>query len=732
MQRRETIHISLGSSANAVTAHLLNLQGLAATGPGAPCDPNVTHSIGRASSSNHSSANEVWVPRVLFVDEPANFRYITSSDQQASANTTVPTWSGSIEHISPLNGLAVVGNHDTTEQPPHPFDLFHQQASILAYSSHSRYQAPPSSSKYSRLDNAVSRHVNWDDMDDNDDDENEEEREFRARRERQQWQHNTELPIQEQLTSFRETTLPVSSPQKPEPSPTQEEKTDRVESHIPWRMFWMPPYPTQFAVPLPVSSWTSADDFAGSVVETWDTFLGSREWNSWKEDELREQLRRVLEDCDSLQGVTVMTQGHGVYAGLATEVLQELQEECRTAGRLVIHVADDNDSDSNDNTSSSPDRQAVDKENAPPSLSTAISSPSWQLAQRDRARNMLQRALALHGLASHANVVLPVSLRNHSNLPLFAASAKLALALETATLPYRLDASDSSCSSLYPSQIGLNSYYTGNLTGDFPFGTASALSFGEYLACLQPSQQHQLIELDACTSPVDHFAQVLQAGTSLEQDARMRQPSAFSQRSVLGPPGAWIQNDTNKGGILTSFSPAHGFRAADRSLHHHFAMATSLRPADDNEFIQSPSQDMALPMVSQHVKSLMESMGISYRPEVSVASVLEQSAGRLTSGGYGAGSYWHSTLWNKTPQPPVLTLLGNTSRVYPRLYSIAKDAKEVLSSIRYRGFYNRDVQSGVLPEREDSEEAIAFCLDLRDLYHPPEGSGLGMDIEDGE
>lgn len=66
---REMIQISLGSSSNAITAHLLNLQGLAATSSSGPddiyCDPDTTHII---QGKNQRSGGTL-VPRVLFIDE---------------------------------------------------------------------------------------------------------------------------------------------------------------------------------------------------------------------------------------------------------------------------------------------------------------------------------------------------------------------------------------------------------------------------------------------------------------------------------------------------------------------------------------------------------------------------------------------------------------------------------------------------------------------------------------
>ena len=77
MVSRETIQISLGPSANAVTAHLTNLQGLAATTElddyeYAVCDPRTTH----------STEGNVLVPRVLMVDEPTRFPVDQQVQQQ--------------------------------------------------------------------------------------------------------------------------------------------------------------------------------------------------------------------------------------------------------------------------------------------------------------------------------------------------------------------------------------------------------------------------------------------------------------------------------------------------------------------------------------------------------------------------------------------------------------------------------------------------------------------------
>ena len=92
MTSNTTVHISLGTSANHVTSHLLNLQGLAATssstssgGSGGDtnddvsaslCDASVTHDISQVDSdysSSRSGNGYMYVPRSLVVDGRDSF-----------------------------------------------------------------------------------------------------------------------------------------------------------------------------------------------------------------------------------------------------------------------------------------------------------------------------------------------------------------------------------------------------------------------------------------------------------------------------------------------------------------------------------------------------------------------------------------------------------------------------------------------------------------------------------
>ena len=147
---------------------------------------------------------------------------------------------------------------------------------------------------------------------------------------------------------------------------------------------------------------------------------------------------------------------------------------------------------------------------------------------------------------------------------------------------------------------------------------------------------------------------------------------------------------------------------------------------------------------ANYVTCIMESMGIRYRPEQSMATVVDQSLAELTTDGYGAGSYWKSVFATTTSASdrrnsaalqslPVLATLGNTTRIYPFLHQTALDAQQIVSRRHKRSvnraLYNRDAVLGILPEVDDCEEAVTACWDLRDSYAPPEGSGLVVDEE---
>jgi len=713
---REVLHLSLGAAACNVTAHLLNLEGLAATtsdqhdnnddNAAAICNAGITHAV--------SAANQVYCPRVLMTDEPSTFRRSSRGIAATAAATAtsaydMPTWNNTaVERLDHRPGSEP--QQQQQQQQQQQLATFMETASTLAYGSYSRYRAPAAAAQTHTITYNVSdsndRHVQWDEEEEEQDDElDEQERDETARRQREQWRQR-QAPLQHQLDDFwsslngnQERPLPAGTPSPMEETPTAPTNGPAPPpsptppaNALTWMDFWMPPYHPRSCLPLPVHR-------DSDLVHHWDAYTAGTGTNSipivsdWTKDCLLESLRFMLEDCDSCQGVTIASAGHGLYAGLTTILLQELQEECPSAARWVWSIQDKDDS------------------NEPLSAATDTAesaTSSWHSSHVRRLRQQVETALAWHDHVELASSVLPLQLPD-SNGSVLKPAAFAAVALESVTLPYRLSGRSKK------SQLGLNSYYYGSFGGDLPFGTAPNMGFGEFLSSLQPSVRHNILELDTVLpDKLQDSRQLwsrLQEGTSVERDHRMRD-RRVNVRNV--PPGAWMMDQGTNDGLLTSFSPHTNGKATDRSVHHHYGLSSSLRQNI------GPSATS-----SQYLLCLMQGMGIRYRPESSIATVVNQNLSTLTGDGYAAGSYWHS-VWGSSA--PALSVLGNSTRAYSHLHQISADIKQAMLP-RYRGYYNRDVMNGILPEAEDCQEALAFSLDVRDLYQPPEGSGLVQNEE---
>ena len=743
MASRETIQISLGPSANAVTAHLLNLQGLAATTASdelehAVCDAKTTHTIER----------NVLVPRVLMVDEPTRFPVETEQQQTHGfwdpQRTEVLDSSWSRQYHSP------------------PLQHFLQTSSSLAYSPYSRYYQEPQHDELSyKIDSSNDRHVNWDEEGDEEDYEDPADRSRRLQRQRFQWQTETLRPMEEKLCSLWNEAMhaPLGSAN----DFSDNGRSDSVgivsdtniekEYRLSWIDYWVPPYSLRKSIlALPYSTQSQMSDNWDSYHQTASS--SGTDWVGWKQDDLSDKVRALLEESDSCQGFTITTEGYGCYAGLATSLLQEFQEECKSAGRMVFHVVDS--SSSLQDSQQSSNTKDITDENQNPSTSS-----SWQASNADRVRKNVQSGVALAGFAHNAHIVVPLRLNNlngnKADTPsksLFRASAEIALGLESCTLPYRLrPAMDDPRYKVGLQNVPFVGHGGGGSNDDsyFHWGTtASRLSFGEFLTSLQPSSQYMMVELDmmglsnvpnsnrnggmGSNNNKNTLWDSIVAGTSVERDQRMRDDGRdsrrFRPRDVM--PGGWLQ-DPSFGGLLSSLSSlpssSNSPKVMDRSLHHHFALATAFRPST-----QIPQRtELGRSGISEYLTCVAEGMGVSYRPERSICTVLNQSCSKLVQGGYGAGTYWETILGSSASQsepPSVVSALGNTTRIYPHLQQVTSDLKLSLGrSSRLRGFYNRDVMNGMLPEEEDCEEALAKCYDIRDVYHPPDGSGLFGDNE---
>ena len=228
--------------------------------------------------------------------------------------------------------------------------------------------------------------------------------------------------------------------------------------------------------------------------------LGGRQRNSnnWFEDVLWERVRKILEDCDSCQGLVLVQSSSsttssssenendgdgGVFAGWGTALLREWHDECPNTCQLVLNIDE-----------AAAAAATADKNNG----ATATSANQNQDRQQKAIRRQVQRALQLADQCELADAYLPLQLPavpGYSNTynDLVASAAAVAAALESGTLPYRLAASSGSSRR---SLLGLQSYYSGS--SSYPYGTAPNLSYREFVRSLQrQSASRNVLELDA-------------------------------------------------------------------------------------------------------------------------------------------------------------------------------------------------------------------------------------------
>lgn len=425
-----------------------------------------------------------------------------------------------------------------------------------------------------------------------------------------------------------------------------------------------------------------------------------------------------MEDCDSVRGFQIAVDGDmSFFSGLATSVLEELGDECKSAAKFSIMVGD---GDSFRNGA------------GPNGTGAGVGGEEedgryWRSENKavGAFRSNLNSGLALHGINENSDLVLPLSLskcwkslhkqEETNSRNLFEASAAGALALEAATLPYRL-ARNNSTNSNRRSKIGIGSgYFQGSSQADEDaVPTADKLSYHEFISSLKASNRHTITELSGSLNPTASPGQVHQSllqGTSierrqLEEERNRNRSTSWRSRGQDVDPGAWLEDEGANGGLMTSLSPIPDATSA-RSLHQHFALASSLRPL--------PSR--VGNVVSTYTAAMMEGMAIRYRPQCSMASVVGQSVHALTGSRAGsAGLYWNSII-GKTETAQTLTVLGNSTRIHSHLRTTATGLTSALSR-KYAGYLSRDGMSGLAPEGEDCTDAMEACLSLRDVYEP--------------
>ena len=547
---------------------------------------------------------------------------------------------------------------------------------------------------------------------------------------------------------------------------TAEEMRNYALSALQWMNYFMPPHPHQhmYSAPLPFErenrihtqsqSSNNQKTMSAKQVEqamlysfhagknpstSSSSFCSSNEMSSgitreWREDFLWDKIRKWMEDCDAIKGFQVtLDADEAFFGGLASSVLEELGDECRSAGRfsILVHDGDEfvdlaagGDNGGGVNAEGADQKQEED-------------GKYWRSENKavGAFRGELNSGLLLHGITEHSDLILPLSMskcwqslhkKNNKDKNLFEASAAAALALETMSLPFRLAKGLSK--SKNRSKVGIGSGYfqgSGNQSDDDMFPTADKLSYHEFIASLKPSNRHIVTEMSCLAHPAspDRVHQSILQGTSIErrqqeEEMHRNRNNYYSNRRSRGrdvDPGLWMEDEGNNMGLLTSLSPIGAESTSSRSLHHHFALATSFRP------LPSEVGDT----LTTYTASLMEGMSIRYRPQSIVATVVNQSFQELTGGNaYSAGTYWGSIFGPQGPTMQPLCNLGNTTRMHDHLKITARGLKSALSR-KHKGYLRRDGMAGLAPEGEDCEEAMEACLTLRDVYEPP-----SMDSDD--
>jgi len=535
--KEEILQISLGSIANSITSHLLNLQGLACTSEHAFCEATKTH------TTSSSSQNSTYVPRVLFVDGCDSFE-VRQQQQQKQQVVVQDVWndgvqqqqqsSQSMEHTNQnattqqdeynfMSGWNAISTSTSTTQQQqqqqqqevawdgkidifqaqtlptqpqeeeNPFDKFQNAASLLSSHTSSRYNAPKKHTYTSHSSN--SRHMTWDSDDDSDDEDEEEDEEMKQRR--------LYLAQQRQYQSIQNATETLQSTWKD----IIAEKNE-LQNQLHWSQYWMYPHPSysSYALPLPFSTLNHSSssssspsnnnyDAVGCLLSSfragYDTSSSSSSFcselnSTWRELVVSEQVRKILEESDHLRGVsTIVDNGInsnvGFYTGLTSSILQELKDECKGLITFVSWIY----SPLNDDDVPETEKQGE-------SGSSTVTDTKRQV---EKYRRGIAQGLSLSTLSEVSNVILPICLP--SNMSTFQSSAIVASLLECSTLPYRLSTSSSSSSS---SCIGLKSGLLSGGSG--PYETCSSLHFSEFVSTLKPSERHVVLELDALYAPL--------------------------------------------------------------------------------------------------------------------------------------------------------------------------------------------------------------------------------------
>ena len=528
--------------------------------------------------------------------------------------------------------------------------------------------------------NRNSRHVNWDDYDNEQEEYNEEEiRWMQQQKERQEILRIAQLD---------------------EEAGRAWEKCRKRPQH--WQDFLTLPYNSgdndvieDMVMHIPNILPHGEVDTFSSFLAGWKVKEGSYHGRKFREEILGDSIRLLLEESDRISGFQLLTDfTNGFFSGLATSVLEELGDECKSAGRWCIGVDD------------------FEMENA--GIFNYFSSSS-KYEQRKQFRKNINRPLSMHGLIENSDLFLPLDISRCSceststttATPLannlFYSGSIAAVLLESATLSYRLNLNCASKARVATAGRGM--CYDSK---DY-ISRQQRCSFQDFVSSLLPSQQYGVISLSGVMSMSESkFIDMMSDGTSMSYINLMKSNSSLRHRFTRENLGKWLSCPEM---IRTLPSSNLKVGLSNRRLHTHFALLSSIRFSSTPQYTVEDSVNCQMESFTQ--------FRLDRYTSCSILHSLTQSIGK--------GNYWNRDILPLATQntndtirkkeKPVMSLLENSSLCYPFLQKQTENLELSLER-KIRGLYMRDEIEGLLLNIDESMEASEFLLTLSDTYNP--------------
>jgi len=690
------MRISLGELANTTSAHLCNLESLAIVNDHDHDDNQANEDASCATTIHplvtHRAVSNTLLPRAIFVDQKQemytyhrrrNFRRSAVNERFSGVDAPV-LWDGKVEMYDQVERNGEMVQDDASVA----FQWYQEQAGLSMacalrgngfcnnYPGESvrdtQFSGGASSGKDSEDE---SRYVNWDDenfMLGNDYEE------MRQQRQHEEYENERARECLEQSAS--QAWSSVSAPPQHWYDyitfPFESSHADLVDDMM---------------LGLPNVFPQSHDLTSNGFLYGWKFEEQSSEGRKFREDILSESLRRSLEESDGIAGFQILIDfSSGFYAGMATSVLEELRDECRSAGRWSIGIHFNNEQFDN---LLSPRHD----------MYSGVS----QHQRMGRFRRDLNLPMGCYGVLDNSEVFLPLDLVEcmkflpNANEPeklsssiyqKFFGGAVSAILLEASSLSYRSHPSD--LNRIATAGRGMN-YSVQNYVQN------SYLGYGEFLSMIAPSPQLKLLQINGSLKfDSKNLYSQISDGSSLSYERLQRSNSQNRHRFSKSNLGKWLDSPE-----MQCASPFGSSNLIERNLHSHFSLSSYIRCASNTTYTENP--------ISDHLETSMESF-LPCRPDRYSSCVVGRTLGRITYG----GNYWSNEILSPIHHHnSVVALLENSTRSYSFAKLQAQRMSRCLSR-GMKGFFARDATEGLVPDYDECNDALEFLRNLEADYDP--------------